>query len=111
MRNHPSLGGFRLHAGIDIGASEGTTIGAAASGRVIIAEYAGNCGNMISIDHGGGMATIYCHLSQIFIGVGQDVSRGQAIGAVGHTGDATGPHLHFGVYIKGRPVDPLGYLR
>jgi len=111
MRNHPTLGGFRLHAGIDIAASEGTTIGAAASGRVIVAQYAGNCGNMISIDHGGGMATVYCHLSQIFVGVGQDVSRGQAIGAVGHTGDATGPHLHFGILIKGHPVDPLGYLR
>lgn len=111
MRNHPSLGGFRMHAGIDIGAAQGTTIGAAAAGRVIIAQYAGNCGNMITIDHGGGMATNYCHLSQIFVGVGQDVQRGQAIGLVGMTGDATGPHLHFEVRINGRPVDPLGYLR
>ena len=111
MRNHPTLGGFRLHAGIDIGASQGTTIGAAAAGRIIIAQYAGNCGNMITIDHGGGMATNYCHLSQIFIGVGQDVQRGQAIGAVGQTGDANGPHLHFEVRMNGRPVDPLGYLR
>ncbi|GAC1402633.1 MAG: peptidoglycan DD-metalloendopeptidase family protein [Candidatus Velthaea sp.] len=111
MRNHPTLGGFRLHAGIDIGASQGTTIGAAAAGRIIIAQYAGNCGNMITIDHGGGMATNYCHLSQIFVGVGQDVQRGQAIGAVGQTGDANGPHLHFEVRINGRPVDPLGYLR
>ncbi|GAC1424006.1 MAG: peptidoglycan DD-metalloendopeptidase family protein [Candidatus Velthaea sp.] len=111
MRNHPTLGGFRLHAGIDIGAAQGTTIGAAAAGRIIIAQYAGNCGNMITIDHGGGLATNYCHLSQIFIGVGQDVQRGQAIGAVGQTGDANGPHLHFEVRINGRPVDPLGYLR
>jgi len=111
MRNHPTLGGFRLHAGIDIGASQGTTIGAAATGRIIIAQYAGNCGNMITIDHGGGMATNYCHLSQIFVGVGQDVQRGQAIGAVGQTGDANGPHLHFEVRINGKPVDPLGYLR
>ncbi|MFN2461683.1 MAG: murein hydrolase activator EnvC [Candidatus Velthaea sp.] len=111
MRNHPTLGGFRLHAGIDIAASQGTTIGAAATGRIIIAQYAGNCGNMITVDHGGGMATNYCHLSQIFVGVGQDVQRGQAIGAVGMTGDANGPHLHFEVRIHGRPVDPLGYLR
>jgi murein DD-endopeptidase MepM/ murein hydrolase activator NlpD len=111
MREHPSLGGFRMHAGIDIAAAQGTTIGAAAAGRVIIAQYAGNCGNMITIDHGGGMATNYCHLSQIFVTVGQDVQRGQAIGAVGMTGDATGPHLHFEVRINGKPVDPLSYLR
>jgi len=111
MRNHPTLGGFRLHAGIDIGANEGTTIGAAASGRVIIAQWAGNCGNMVTIFHGGGMSTNYCHMSHIFVGVGQDVTRGQAIGAVGHTGDANGPHLHFEVRINSKPVDPLGYLR
>ncbi len=110
MRNHPVFGRFIMHAGIDIAAAEGTTIAAAATGRVILAQYAGNCGNMITIDHGGGMATNYCHLSQIFVGVGQDVQRGQAIGAVGMTGDATGPHLHFEVRIDGRPVDPLGYL-
>jgi murein DD-endopeptidase MepM/ murein hydrolase activator NlpD len=111
MRNHPVFGRFIMHAGIDIAAAQGTTIAAAAAGHVILAQYAGNCGNMITIDHGGGMATNYCHLSQIFVGVGQDVARGQAIGAVGMTGDATGPHLHFEVRINGRPVDPLGYLR
>jgi murein DD-endopeptidase MepM/ murein hydrolase activator NlpD len=110
MRNHPVFGRFIMHAGIDIAASQGTTVAAAATGHVILAQYAGNCGNMITIDHGGGMATNYCHLSQIFVGVGQDVERGQAIGAVGMTGDATGPHLHFEVRINGRPVDPLGYL-
>jgi murein DD-endopeptidase MepM/ murein hydrolase activator NlpD len=110
MRFHPVFGRFIMHAGIDIAAAEGTTIAAAATGRIILAQYAGNCGNMITIDHGGGLATNYCHLSQIFVGVGQDVARGQAIGAVGMTGDATGPHLHFEVRIDGRPVDPLGYL-
>jgi murein DD-endopeptidase MepM/ murein hydrolase activator NlpD len=110
MRYHPVFGHFMMHTGIDIAAAQGTTIAAAATGRVILAQYAGNCGNMITIDHGGGMATNYCHLSQIFVGVGQDVARGQAIGAVGMTGDATGPHLHFEVRINGRPVDPLGYL-
>ncbi len=74
MRNHPVFGRFIMHAGIDIAAAEGTTIAAAATGRVILAQYAGNCGNMITIDHGGGMATNYCHLSQIFVGVGQDVA-------------------------------------
>jgi murein DD-endopeptidase MepM/ murein hydrolase activator NlpD len=111
MRDHPVFGRMIMHTGIDIAAAAGTTIAAAATGRVILAQYAGNCGNMITIDHGGGMATNYCHLSQIFVGVGQDVQRGQAIGAVGMTGDATGPHLHFEVRIEGKPVDPLGYLR
>jgi murein DD-endopeptidase MepM/ murein hydrolase activator NlpD len=110
MRNHPVFGRMIMHAGIDILAAQGTTIAAAATGRVILAQYAGNCGNMITIDHGGGMATNYCHLSQMFVSVGQDVQQGQAIGAVGMTGDATGPHLHFEVRINGRPVDPLGYL-
>jgi murein DD-endopeptidase MepM/ murein hydrolase activator NlpD len=111
MRKQPVFGRMIMHTGIDIAAAQGTTIAAAATGRVILAQYAGNCGNMITIDHGGGMATNYCHLSQIFVGVGQDVQRGQAIGAVGMTGDATGPHLHFEVRIEGKPVDPLGYLR
>jgi murein DD-endopeptidase MepM/ murein hydrolase activator NlpD len=83
MRNHPVFGRFIMHAGIDIAAAEGTTIAAAAAGRVILAQSAGNCGNMITIDHGGGMATNYCHLSQIFVGVGQDVQRGHTNGADG----------------------------
>jgi murein DD-endopeptidase MepM/ murein hydrolase activator NlpD len=65
---------------------------------------------MIVIDHGSRLATQYCHLSQIFVGVGQDVQRGQAIAASGSTGNSTGPHLHFGVRVDGRPVDPMSYL-
>ncbi len=72
-----------LHAGIDIAAATGTTVAAAAAGTVIIAGWGGNCGNMITLDHQGGLSTTYCHLSQIFVGTGQEVQRGQAIGAVG----------------------------
>jgi murein DD-endopeptidase MepM/ murein hydrolase activator NlpD len=111
MRMHPVYGRPILHAGIDIGVPQGTTIGAAADGRVIVAGYEGDCGNMVALDHRGGLSTIYCHMSQIFVGVGQDVQRGQAIGAVGMTGDATGPHLHFQVMQDGHPVDPMSFLR
>jgi murein DD-endopeptidase MepM/ murein hydrolase activator NlpD len=105
MRMHPVYGRPILHAGIDIAAAQGTTIAAAADGRVIVAGYQGDCGNMVAIDHHGGLSTIYCHMSQIFVGVGQ------AIGAVGMTGDATGPHVHFQVMENGHPVDPMSFLR
>lgn len=111
MRMHPVYGRPILHAGIDIAAAQGTTIAAAADGRVIVAGYQGDCGNMVALDHHGGLSTIYCHMSQIFVGVGQDVQRGQAIGAVGMTGDATGPHVHFQVMENGHPVDPMSFLR
>ena len=111
MRMHPVYGRPILHAGIDIAAATGTTIAAAADGRVIVAGYQGDCGKMVAIDHHGGLSTIYCHMSQIFVGVGQDVQRGQAIGAVGMTGDATGPHVHFQVMQDGHPVDPMSFLR
>ncbi len=111
MRMHPVYGRPILHAGIDIAAAQGTTIAAAADGRVIVAGYQGDCGKMVALDHHGGLSTIYCHMSQIFVGVGQDVQRGQAIGAVGMTGDATGPHVHFQVMQDGHPVDPMSFLR
>jgi murein DD-endopeptidase MepM/ murein hydrolase activator NlpD len=111
MRMHPVYGRPILHAGIDIAANQGTTIAAAADGRVIVAGYQGDCGKMVALHHHGGLSTIYCHMSQIFVGVGQDVQRGQAIGAVGMTGDATGPHVHFQVMQDGHPVDPMSFLR
>ncbi|MDQ6941558.1 MAG: peptidoglycan DD-metalloendopeptidase family protein [Candidatus Eremiobacteraeota bacterium] len=112
MRVNPVSHIFRLHAGIDIGVSSGTTVVAAAEGRVIVAGWDdGGCGNIVVLDHGDRLATQYCHLSHIFVAVGQDVQRGQAIAASGSTGNSTGPHLHFGVRVNGRPVDPMSYLR
>ena len=99
----------RMHEGIDIAAPAGTTVHAAASGRVIVAGWTGGYGNLIVIDHGGGLATAYGHLSSIWAG-GGFVSQGQGIGAVGCTGSCTGPHLHFEVRVDGIPVNPLAYL-
>ena len=110
-RMHPVYHRMILHAGIDIGVPTGTTVAAAAAGTVIVAGYEGDCGNMVAIDHGGGLSTIYCHMSQIYVGVKQEVQRGQAIGAAGATGDATGPHVHFQVMQNGKPVDPMSFLK
>ncbi len=98
-----------MHEGIDIAAPSGTAVHAAASGTIIYAGWMGGYGNIVVIDHGGGLSTAYAHLSSIWVG-GGSVSQGQAIGAVGCTGSCTGPHLHFEVRINGSPVDPLGYL-
>ena len=109
-RRNPFGGGMEMHPGLDIAAPMGTTVTAAASGTVISAGWYGGYGNYILIDEGGGMATGYGHLSQIFVAAGQQVQRGQAIGAVGSTGASTGPHLHFEVRINGKPTDPAAYL-
>lgn len=111
MRTNPVSGRFLMHTGIDIAAEMGSTVVAAAPGRVISAGWNdGGYGNMIIIDDGGAMSTLYAHLSQIFVGADQDIKVGQAIGAVGSTGNSTGPHLHFEVRIDGKPVDPMSYL-
>jgi murein DD-endopeptidase MepM/ murein hydrolase activator NlpD len=111
MRVNPVTHAFILHAGIDIGVPSGTTVAAAADGHVIIAQWdPGGCGNYIVIAHGGQLSTEYCHLSQFFVAVGQDVQRGQAIAASGATGNVTGPHLHFGVRVDGKPVNPMNFL-
>ena len=110
-RMHPVFHRMILHAGIDIAAAPARRSPPRPPGGHHRRLGRGDCGNMITLDHQGGLSTTYCHLSQIFVGTGQEVQRGQAIGAVGSTGDATGPHLHFQVMQNGSPVDPMGYLR
>ena len=100
----------RMHEGIDIGAPSGTAIHAAASGLVIYAGWMGGYGNLMIVDHGGGLATAYGHQSGFAVGSGTQVAQGQVIGFVGCTGHCFGPHLHFEVRVNGSPVDPLGYL-
>jgi murein DD-endopeptidase MepM/ murein hydrolase activator NlpD len=99
----------RMHEGIDIGAACGTPIRAAASGTIVYAGWMDGYGNLIVIDHGGGLATAYGHQSALYVG-GGSVSQGQTIGAVGSTGHSTGCHLHFEVRVNGTPVNPLNYL-
>jgi murein DD-endopeptidase MepM/ murein hydrolase activator NlpD len=109
-RSNPFGGGPEFHQGLDIAAPTGTTVTAAAGGTVLMAQWYGGYGNYILIDHGGGYSTGYGHLSAIYVSANQAVARGQAIGAVGSTGQSTGPHLHFEIRINGKPVDPAPRL-
>jgi len=107
MRRHPILGYVRMHAGIDFAASWGAPIYAVTDGRVEYAGWHGGHGNYVRIDHGGGIATGYGHMSRIAAVPGTSVRRGQIIGYVGSTGLSTGAHLHYEVYRGGQTVDPL----
>ena len=112
-RIHPIYGTYKLHGGVDIGASYGTAIWAADSGKVVTSQdgWNGGWGNYVMIDHGNGVQTLYAHMSSRAVSVGQSVSKGQVIGYVGSTGASTGPHLHFEVWNYGSRVDPMSYFR
>jgi len=102
--------GSGFHTGIDIGCSTGDTIVAAKAGTVIASEWGGGYGNMVIIDHGNGVSTLYAHNSRLYVNQGQSVGRGEGISACGSTGRATGPHLHFEVRINGEHTDPRPFL-
>ena len=110
-RIHPLMGTKKLHAGIDIGASTGDAVYAAASGVVSISEYSSSAGNYIMINHGGGLTTVYMHNSKLLVSVGTQVKKGQKIALAGSTGWSTGAHLHFGVRKNGTYVNPIPYLK
>jgi murein DD-endopeptidase MepM/ murein hydrolase activator NlpD len=99
-----------MHTGIDIDGYTGQPVVASKGGRVIQASYYGGYGNAVIIDHGGGVATLYAHMSAFSVSGGQGVSQGEVVGSVGCTGSCTGDHLHFEVRLNGGPVDPMGYL-
>ena len=105
-RIHPITGELKNHNGMDIASNMGTTVYAADGGRVVLAEWYGGYGNCIMIEHGNGYKTLYGHLSVISVKNGQTVNQGDAIGQVGSTGNSTGPHLHFEVYLNGGRIDP-----
>jgi len=110
-RNPFGGGGYEFHSGQDIDALPGTPVVAGASGMVTFAGWQNGYGQLVVIDHGGGLTTRYGHLSHIDVDLGRVVSRGEFLGKVGSTGRSTGPHLHYEVRISDEPVNPLQYLR
>ena len=111
MRVHPITGINKLHTGTDISAPMGVNFIAANSGVVVKAGPNAAYGNMVIIDHGGGVSTLYAHGSEILVSVGQYVNRGEPVLKVGSTGYSTGPHAHFEVRINGEYVDPMNFVR
>lgn len=109
-RESPVAGASTNHKGIDIGASTGTNIVAAADGTVTISTYSYSAGNYIMLNHGGGVSTVYMHCSSLLVSVGASVKKGDVIAKVGSTGYSTGPHLHFGIRQNGSYVNPLNYV-
>lgn len=107
MRYHPILHYTRFHAGLDFGAAWGSPIVAAADGQVVSAGWTGGYGREVQVAHGGGIVTLYGHMSGIAASAGEMVKQGQVIGYVGSSGLSTGPHLHFEVKVNGRAVDPM----
>lgn len=110
MRTHPITGVYKLHTGTDISAPMGANFIAANDGIVTKAGYNGAYGNMVIIDHGGGVSTLYAHGSEILVQVGQNVKRGEPVLKVGSTGYSTGPHAHFEVRLNGVVTDPMPYI-
>ncbi len=109
-RTHPVFGTTKYHSGMDIGVDYGTPIHAADSGTVIYSGWMGGYGNLIMIDHGGGLVTLYGHNDSLAVGEGQYVGKGQVVAYAGSTGYSTGPHCHFEVRLHGEVTEPLNYL-
>ena len=104
------FGKEQFHEGVDIKGKMGDTVVASDSGKVVTAGSSGAYGNMVEIDHGNGIKTRYGHLSKMDVSVGDIISKGQKIGAVGDTGRVTGPHLHYEVHKSGVQVDPINFF-
>ncbi|MEI6131634.1 MAG: peptidoglycan DD-metalloendopeptidase family protein [Bacillota bacterium] len=107
MRIHPVYHSWKMHTGVDIHAPMGVTIVAVDSGSVIYASRMGGYGNVVIIDHGNGITTLYAHCSRLLVSVGENVNQGEAIAKAGSTGVSTGSHLHFEVRVHGNTTDPL----
>ncbi len=109
-RTHPVTKVYKLHTGVDIAVPSGVSVLAAADGVVTISGNHTAYGKYISINHGGGVATLYAHNSQLLVKAGDSVKKGQVISKSGNTGWSTGPHLHFEVLVNGNPVNPMQYF-
>jgi murein DD-endopeptidase MepM/ murein hydrolase activator NlpD len=109
-RSDPITGIARHHAGIDLPGRFGSAVMATGPGTVRIAGWAGGYGNLVEIEHVGGVRTRYGHLSRLNVFPSEHVEAGQVIGEIGSTGHSTGPHLHFEVRVRGSAVDPLKFV-
>ena len=109
-RLHPILGEYMMHEGQDISGPIGLPVVATAAGRVIEEEFSSSFGNYVVLAHGGGIQTLYAHLSAFRCQLGETVRRGEVIGLLGTTGRSTGPHVHYEVHVDGKPVDPLPWI-
>ncbi len=109
VREHPILGGWRLHAGVDLMAATGTPVHAVAAGIVRRASSDGVNGRILVLDHGRGVTTVYCHNDALLVRNGQRVDKGQIVARTGNSGLSTGPHLHYQLDLAGEPVDPLRF--
>ena len=110
MRESPTAGASTYHQGVDLAGPEGTPIYATRTGRVTVASYSGSAGYYVSINHLDGYSSIYMHMRNYVVSAGQTVSAGQLIGYMGNTGISTGSHLHFGVSLNGRYINPCGLV-
>lgn len=111
MRMHPTLGRPIKHNGVDFGSGKNTEVYAAASGKVVLAEFSKSYGNYIIIEHKDGTGSVYAHLEKMTTSKGSIVRKGELIGYTGSTGRSSGAHLHYEVRVSGTPVDPAGYLK
>ena len=109
-RRHPLWGGTRFHNGLDIAAPFGTRIVAADGGEVILAKWWDGYGKAVVVQHTHNRSTVYGHMSRLYVKQGDEVQQGQLIGLVGSTGYSTGPHLHFEIRYRGKPINPLPHL-
>jgi len=111
VRKDPFTGGYAQHQGLDMGAEMRTPIAATGEGKITHADFDGNYGRMVEIDHGNGLMTRYGHMSRILVKKGDVVKRGTIIGQIGCSGRCSGPHVHYEVLNNGRPVNPLKFLK
>ena len=109
-RTDPFSGEGAFHTGVDIGAPTGTPVRATADGIVVFCQFDGGYGRLVVLDHGAGVQTYYAHMSAFYVHLGQEVRRGEQVGAVGSSGRVTAPHLHYEVRIAGSPVNPMRFL-
>ena len=110
LRENPWGGAKEHHGGIDIGVPLGSPVKAPAAGIVAVAGPRPDYGNSVTLDHGNDVRSLYGHLSKVLVEPGDHVKKGQVIGLAGSTGRSTGPHLHYEVQVKGRPVNPRSFL-